>query len=128
MSSSGNGMLDAFFDDVEFSFGPLRLVMLCFRLKVFNHTGLLAGVDAACSGPETEAKYCAFSRIKSSDNTTPFFCCFITQFESVFSISGGLPFTRLSGERTASVCFCRYFSFCRKTFDTVLEKHIVSST
>lgn len=83
----------------------LRPGMLCRRLKFFNQTELLAGLGAELSGPETEEKYCALSRITSSDSTVPFFCSLMTQFERVFSMSGDLPFILRSGERTTSFCF-----------------------
>lgn len=129
-TSSDDGCLKLAFDEVRLSFNaalPLlsfRDGRLCLRLKFFNQVALLAGFDAACSGPETEEKYSALSLMASSESKVPFFCSLMTQFDSVFSMSGDLPFNRLSGERTASVCFSRYFSFCRSTLETVLRSSV----
>lgn len=77
--------------------------MLWVRLKFLSQVALFAGFGALLSGPETEEKYCALSLIMLSESTDPFFCSFIAQLESVFSMSGDLPFFRASGDRTASV-------------------------
>lgn len=44
---------------------------------------------------------------------------FFAQTAKARSMSGDRPFARLMGDRLPSSCM-RYFSFCRKTLDTVL--------
>lgn len=79
----------------------------------------------------------ACRRICSSVRDMPFFSCscisnavshvddahtwFLAQLASARSISGERPFGRLAGDRLPSSCCWRYFSFCRNTFDTVLD-------
>lgn len=69
--------------------------------------------------PTVVAKNRAFSRMISSFNGSPWRWCFLAQFDKARSISGNFPFVRLMGDR-ASSSGKRYFSFCRKTLDTVL--------
>lgn len=69
--------------------------------------------------PTVVAKNRAFSRMISSFKGSPWRWCFLAQFDRARSISGNFPFVRLMGDR-ASSSGDRYFSFCRKTLDTVL--------
>jgi hypothetical protein len=61
----------------------------------------------------------ACSVIAASLVASPFLCWFLTQTERVFSTSGNLPLVLFTGDRLRS-SGKRYFSFTRRTFDTVL--------
>jgi hypothetical protein len=69
--------------------------------------------------PTVAAKNLAFSLIAASVRGIPCFWEFRTQFASARSISGNFPLARFTGDKLRS-SGKRYFSFCRKTFDTVL--------
>lgn len=62
----------------------------------------------------------ACERSHTSDRTW-----FFAHTANARSMSGDRPFARLIGDRLPS-SWRRYFSFCRKTFDTVLTKWSVT--
>lgn len=69
--------------------------------------------------PTVEAKNRALSRIIESLRGSPCLWWFLAQFASALSMSGNFPLDLLIGERLPSSWY-KYFSFWRKTFDTVL--------
>ena len=69
--------------------------------------------------PTVVAKNLALSRMISSLKGKPWCCRFFAQFDKARSISGNLPFDRFIGDRLPSSGY-RYFSFCRRTLETVL--------
>ena len=70
--------------------------------------------------PRLVAKNLAFSRIITSVNVMPCFLVFFAHTDNARSMSGNLPLLRLTGDLLPS-SGKRYFSFCRRTLDTVLQ-------
>jgi hypothetical protein len=76
--------------------------------------------------PTVAAKNLAFSLIAASVSGMPCFCEFRTQLANARSMSGNLPFALFTGDKLRS-SGNRYFSFCRKTFETVLRETVRES-
>ena len=74
--------------------------------------------------PTVVAKNRAFSLIMASETGMPCFCELRAQLDKVFSISGNFPLDRLTGDLAPS-SGNKYFSFCRRTLETVLERKSV---
>lgn len=71
--------------------------------------------------PTVDAKKRALSRMIASLSGSPCLWWFLAQFASARSMSGNFPFALLIGERLPSSWY-KYFSFCRRTLETVLER------
>jgi len=71
--------------------------------------------------PPTPCEKClAFSMISPSDRSCPDCCAFFAQLDRARSMSGNLLLDRLTGDPLLS-SGKRYFSFWRRTLDTVLD-------
>lgn len=95
---------------------------LFFCLNFSNHPALFA-LNWLSEIPTLIAKNFAFSRIIISVKATPCFRVFFAHTANARSISGNLPLERFTGDLLPS-SGKRYFSFCLRTFETVLHKKL----
>lgn len=122
--SLGVCALDGGFDGSESSamdrFLDLAPIKLFFCLN-FSSQVLLLALIWLSELPTEAAKNWAFSLIMSSVRGSPCRWWFFAQFAKALSTSGNLLFDLLIGERLPSSWY-KYFSFCLRTLDTVLEQ------
>lgn len=97
-----------------------RAPMRWFFCLNFSSQLLLLALRWLSELPTVCAKNRALSRIMASDSGKPCLWWFLAQLERARSISGNLPLDLFMGERLPSSWY-RYFSFWRKTFETVLH-------
>jgi len=91
-------------------------LFLCLN---FSSQAALLALKWLSEMPKLVAKNLAFSRIITSVNVIPCFLVFFTHTANARSMSGNLPLLRLTGDLLPS-SGNKYFSFCRRTLDTVL--------
>jgi hypothetical protein len=102
--------MDPFLD-----FAPMRW-FFCLN---FSSQLVLLALRWLSEFPTVCAKKRALSRMMASVKGSPCLWWFLAQFESARSMSGNLPLDLLIGERLPSSWY-KYFSFWRKTLETVL--------
>ena len=115
--SSWIGLFDALRIPVDplRTFAPRRL-FFCLN---FSSQAVVVTFSLPSGQPQILAKKSAFSLIISSLRGCPLLWRFFAQLDRALSISGTLPLALLMGDRLPSSGF-RYFSFWRRTLETVL--------
>jgi hypothetical protein len=107
---SDSSAMDPFLD-----FAPMRW-FFCLN---FSSQLVLLALRWLSEFPTVCAKKRALSRMMASVKGSPCLWWFLAQFESARSMSGNLPLDLLIGDRLPSSWY-KYFSFWRKTLETVL--------
>lgn len=98
---------------------PRPLEWTLFLCLNFSSQAALLALTWHSEMPRLVANNRALSRIMVSVKVMPCFRVFFAHTDSARSMSGNLPLLRLMGDLLPS-SGNRYFSFCRRTFDTVL--------